>query len=104
MNHNELVGWRESNDDLSVIFLRNDNDYPRIQQRIEINKEIIGGYCNNIHEVYSKGVSHVERAIYLINLCDWVSFYLSEYRDMDPVEVNVIDFLKNELAKGEFAG
>ena len=26
MNHNELVGWRDKNQDLAVVFLRNDND------------------------------------------------------------------------------
>jgi glucose/mannose-6-phosphate isomerase len=27
MNHNELVGWREKNENIAVIFLRNNNDF-----------------------------------------------------------------------------
>ncbi|HXH19898.1 MAG TPA: bifunctional phosphoglucose/phosphomannose isomerase [Chitinophagales bacterium] len=99
MNHNELVGWRTQSDKWAVIFLRNENDYPRNQQRIEINKEIIGRYCETIIEIFSKGNSHIERALYLIHLTDWVSFYLAEIRNTDAMEVEVIDFLKNSLAK-----
>lgn len=99
MNHNELVGWRARRDDWAVVFLRNDNDYSRNRQRIEINKEIISSYCDTITEIWSKGNSHMERALYLIHLTDWVSFYLAEMKKIDAVEVKVIDHLKNSLAK-----
>jgi glucose/mannose-6-phosphate isomerase len=36
--------------------------------------------------------------LYLIHLGDWVSFFLAGKRKVDPVEVNVIEFLKAELA------
>jgi glucose/mannose-6-phosphate isomerase len=35
MNHNELVGWRNRGK-YAVLFLRNDSDYTRIQQRMNI--------------------------------------------------------------------
>lgn len=100
MNHNELVGWRDKNDDLAVLFLRNKSDYARSQQRIELNKQIIGQYTENVRELWSKGESPAERAMYLIHVMDWASYYLAILRDQDPVEVKVIDFLKGELAKG----
>jgi glucose/mannose-6-phosphate isomerase len=99
MNHNELVGWREKSDNLAVLFIRNDNDYSRIQKRIEINKEIISEYCNDIFEIWSKGNSGIERSLYLINFGDWLSYYLSELKQVDPIEVKVIDYLKSELSK-----
>ena len=37
--------------------------------------------------------------MYLVHLTDWVSFYLAEARGVDAVEVNVIDYLKGELAR-----
>ena len=98
MNHNELVGWRDKRDDVTVILLRNENDYERTQQRIEINKNIIKDFAANIIEIYSKGESNIERSIYLIHFGDWLSFYLAENRNVDAVEVNVIDKLKSELA------
>lgn len=99
MNHNELVGWRIKQDDWAVVFLRNDNDFARNQLRIEINKQVISKYSNEIIEIYSKGTSHIERALYFICLTDWVSFYLSKLRHVDALEVEVIDFLKSSLAK-----
>ena len=35
MNHNELVGWAGGNDNLAVVFFRNENDYYRTQKRME---------------------------------------------------------------------
>ncbi|MEM8907667.1 MAG: bifunctional phosphoglucose/phosphomannose isomerase, partial [Bacteroidota bacterium] len=99
MNHNELVGWRQENHDLAVIYLRNEDDYERNQVRININKEIISSYTNTIIEIYSKGQSLVERALYLVHLSDWISFHLASLRGVDPVEIKVIDYLKSELGK-----
>jgi glucose/mannose-6-phosphate isomerase len=99
MNHNELVGWVEKNENLVVLYLRNHDDYSRNALRMDINKKIIGQYVNNIIEVYSKGDSMVEKALYLVHLGDWISWYLSQLRGVDALEVNVIDYLKGELSK-----
>jgi glucose/mannose-6-phosphate isomerase len=98
MNHNELVGWTEKNNNWAVLFLRNDNDYDRTQKRIEINKEVISKYTDTIIEIYSKGNSVIERTIYMIHLSDWISMYLAEIRKVDATEVNVINYLKSTLA------
>jgi glucose/mannose-6-phosphate isomerase len=97
MNHNELVGWRSSGK-FAVLLLRNDTDYSRIQQRMNIAKNIISQYTPHIIEVYSKGESFIEKSLYLIHLGDWVSYYLADRKKVDPVEVNVIEYLKTELA------
>jgi glucose/mannose-6-phosphate isomerase len=97
MNHNELVGWRTPGK-YAVIFLRNDSDYSRTQQRMNIAKNIISQYTRHIFEVWSKGESFLEKSLYLIHLGDWVSYYLAGFRKVDAVEVNVIDYLKTELA------
>lgn len=99
MNHNELVGWREKNDALAVLYLRNDDDYSRNAVRMDINKQIISQYAGDIIEVYSKGNTMIEKTMYLVHLGDWISWYLAELRGVDALEVKVIDFLKGELAK-----
>ena len=99
MNHNELVGWTEAHPELAVIYLRNNDDFKRNQYRIEINKEIISKLCPTVIEIYSKGNSLIERAFYLVHLGDWISWYLSEHKQVDSIEVNVINYLKSELAK-----
>ena len=99
MNHNELVGWTEKNDDFSVLIFLDKDEYSRNLARVEINKEVIKKYTSNITVVYSKGNSLIEKAIYLIHLGDWVSVILGELRGADLMEVNVINNLKSALAK-----
>lgn len=99
MNHNELVGWTEKHDNIAVIYFRNKDDYRRNAIRIDINKEIIAKYTPTIIEVYSKGNSLVEKAMYFVHLGDYISCYLADLRGCDPIEVNVINYLKGELAK-----
>ena len=99
MNHNELVGWRDKNDNLAVVYFRTRDDHPRNSTRIDINKEIIGQYTDTIIEIYAKGESLVEQSMYLVHLGDWISWFMSQQRGMDSIEVNVIDYLKGELAK-----
>lgn len=101
MNHNELVGWRQKNENFTPIFLRTKDDYTRNQQRIELNKQIVSKYAGNIVEIWSKGTNLTEHFLYLIHLTDWVSLYIAEIDQRDPVEVKVIDFLKGSLAKND---
>jgi glucose/mannose-6-phosphate isomerase len=99
MNHNELVGWRDKNPNYAVIILRNEDDYERVQTRVEINKKIIKKYTPNIIELYSKGKSYFEKVFYFIHVTDFVSVDLADLRNQNATEVKVIDFLKGELAK-----
>jgi glucose/mannose-6-phosphate isomerase len=99
MNHNELVGWRDDASDKAVVILRNNNDYERVQTRMEINKKVFKKHTPNIVEIYSEGSGYWEEAFYLIHLTDWVSVFLAELREVDATEVKVIDFLKKSLSK-----
>lgn len=99
MNHNELVGWRDAAQDKVVIILRNDDDFEKVQTRIEINKKVFKKYTSAIIEIYSEGNSYWEKIFYFIHLTDWISVILADMRDMDATEVKVIDFLKKSLSK-----
>jgi len=99
MNHNELVGWEGGNNRFAALFLRNDSDYIRNQKRIDIIKKIIDKKTDTLIEVWSKGSSPIEKALYLIHLGDWVSYYLSEINQVDIIDIKSIDLLKSELSK-----
>lgn len=99
MNHNELVGWTEKNDDLSVLFFLDKDDYSRNLSRVDINKQVIKKYASSITDIYSKGNSIIEKAIYFIHLGDWISVALGEIRGVDLMEVNVINQLKSKLSE-----
>lgn len=99
MNHNELVGWSQKNENLAVVFLRNRDDFARNQTRMDINRKIIEKYAASVHDIWSVGNSRIEQTMYHIHFCDWVSFYLSELNGVDIMDIQVIDYLKGELSK-----
>ncbi|MCK4427988.1 MAG: bifunctional phosphoglucose/phosphomannose isomerase [candidate division Zixibacteria bacterium] len=101
-NHNELVGWKILSgyrDDLIVVILKDEDDHPRIKTRMEIVKGIIEKEGVKAVVVESRGETLLSRMFSLIQLGDFVSFYLAILNKEDPTPVKVIDFLKNELAK-----
>lgn len=102
MNHNELVGWRERNENMAVVFLRNNKDYERNQERMEFTKEVVTQYASDVIEIYSKGDHDIVRSMYLIHFTDWISYFLAELKGVDAVEVDVIGKLKNKLAENPF--
>jgi glucose/mannose-6-phosphate isomerase len=97
MNHNELVGWRNRYENIAVVLFRNKDDYERNQLRMDITKEIVNEYAASVIELYSKGANLIERSMYFIHLGDWISVEMAALRNMDAVEVKVIDYLKNAL-------
>ena len=82
-----------------MVLLRNRDDFARNQVRLDISKEIIGDRSSTLIELFSKGKNMMERCLYLVHLVDWVSLYLAEVRGVDPTQIEVIDYLKGELAK-----
>jgi glucose/mannose-6-phosphate isomerase len=52
-----------------------------------------------VTEVRSEGKSLLARMFSLIHFGDWMSLYLAILNNEDPEPVEVIDYLKNELAK-----
>jgi glucose/mannose-6-phosphate isomerase len=99
MNHNELVGWTEKNNDLVVVTFHTSFDYNRTKKRYEVCKPIFEKYSSGVIDIAAKGESKLEQFLYLINIGDWISCDIADLRGIDPVEVNVINHLKGELAK-----
>jgi glucose/mannose-6-phosphate isomerase len=99
MNHNELVGWTTKNEDLVVVTFHTSFDYERTKKRYDICKPIFAKYSNEVIDIIAKGETKLEQFLYLINIGDWITCYIADLRQIDPVEVNVIDYLKKELAK-----
>lgn len=99
MNHNEIVGWVEKNENLAVVFFRNDNDFNRTQKRMDFLSEVAGNCTPYVYNVWSKGSSQLERTFYLVLFGDWVSVYLGELKNIDASEVKVIDRLKQTLSQ-----
>ncbi|NOQ75469.1 MAG: bifunctional phosphoglucose/phosphomannose isomerase [Crocinitomix sp.] len=99
MTHNELVGWAGGSNNQVPLFLSSSLNHPRINRRWEISKEVIAKYTNTILESEAVGENKLEQNFYLIHLGDWVSYLMSEIKQIDPIEVDVIIHLKSEMSK-----
>jgi glucose/mannose-6-phosphate isomerase len=99
MNHNELVGWGGGDERFASLFFETEDMHPRNARRLEITKARIAQMSSKNLVVKAKGNSRIERSIYLINLVDWASLYLAEIKNVDPIDIAIIDYLKSELAK-----
>lgn len=102
MNHNELVGWKNPAgilEDTVVVVFRSNLVHKRTGIRMDICRDIFGDYAESVVEVTADGESHLGQLFFLIHLGDWVSLYLAELNEEEPTPVDVIDFLKGELAK-----
>ena len=99
MNHNELVGWVEKNNDLAVVTFRTSYDFERTIKRYDVCKPLFTKYSASVTDIKAKGNSKLEQFMYLIHIGDWISCYIADIKNIDAIEVDVITNLKNELAK-----
>lgn len=102
LNHNEIVGMEVPAGLLQqfvVIILRDSEDHPRVQKRIQITKTIIKDKIKKIIEINSKGESFLARFYSLAYIGDYASYYLALEYGINPTPVETIDYLKSELAR-----
>jgi len=99
MNHNELVGWGGGDNRYACLFIQTGDLSMRNQKRFEISIERTKSKTDKVEVISAKGSTPVEKSIYLIHLIDWISLYLSDLKHGDPIEIEIIDYLKEELGK-----
>ena len=102
MNHNEIMGWARKGGELKnlgVIMLRDREDHPRTQRRLEVTASLLkksAGFWKDIHSV---GEGRLARLLSLMYMSDWVSFYLAIQHGVDPSPVGLISTLKKRLTE-----
>jgi len=98
MNHNELVGWSHNYTDVAVIVFNDKDENPRNKLRMDFCRKVFDKYAAEIIEIPSKGENTIAKKLYWIHLGDWVSMFLADERNVDAMDIKVIDNLKQELA------
>jgi len=100
-NHNELVAYcdviKPHAEQLVVLLMRDAGDHPQIRKRMNIVKDIIAGCGIEVIEIHSKGASKTERIFSMIQVADFLSYYLAVLNEVDPEPVEAIERLKSEL-------
>ena len=102
-NHNEIEGWSKNlekiNSNLAVVWIKDESDSVYVHKRMRIVKEIIDQYpgCQLTIEVSSESL--LERVFTIINMIDWVSYYLANQYEVNPSPVKNISKLKSLMIK-----
>jgi glucose/mannose-6-phosphate isomerase len=101
MNHNEIEAWNKtqfSNIKKIAIWISDKDDHPRVLQRIKITSELLEEIDVENIFITCDGDNYPERCLKLLFLNDWISFYLAEINNTDPMPVDRIMNLKNKLS------
>lgn len=100
IDHNELMGWT-SLPAISAstvgVFLDGDAD-PRLVRRVALTAEELRSRGLAVETVGARGQSRLARLFSLVQLGDYVSFYLALLYGVDPTPVGAIQALKSRLA------
>ncbi|MEA2037243.1 MAG: bifunctional phosphoglucose/phosphomannose isomerase [Nanoarchaeota archaeon] len=98
MNHNEINAFRGMDRSRFIaILLRDEKDDARIRKRMDVCKEIMEKNVA-VEEVHVKGNSLLARMFSTMYLGDYTSYYLALRERVDPSPVEVIEWLKKQLA------
>jgi glucose/mannose-6-phosphate isomerase len=102
-DHNEVVGWESASElgNFLAIFLEDSDQHPRVRQRIELTASLIESQAAGTLRLESRGSAAVERVMSLVMLGDLVSIYLAVLRGTDPMPVEAIERLQEELGARE---
>jgi glucose/mannose-6-phosphate isomerase len=99
MNHNEIEIWRGSGArGLHAVVLRDDGEPPEIARRFALLRELLGPDAGGFTEAWTRGRGRLARLLSLVQLGQWVSYYLAMLRGVDPWPVPMLTEVKRRLA------
>jgi len=98
MNHNEIVGFKPSEKNLTFLFFRTDDESAQMMKRFAFTKNVVSKK-SKVYEIRLKGRSNLERMFYGIMIGDFMSYYLALLNGKDPSENKNITKLKKILAR-----
>lgn len=102
MNHNELVGWESAKnlqENSVVMMFRSNLEHDRVKVRLDLCTEIFTEKAADVITLEAKGSNLFEQSLWFIYLTDWVSYFLADLNGVDPFPIDIIIYLKGELAK-----
>jgi glucose/mannose-6-phosphate isomerase len=95
MDHNEICGWGQPT--FSAIFLEDDEQHPRVKERIDATAELVAEAGSPVERIRSRGRSRTERLLSLVLFGDLTALYLAVLNGVDPSPVARIEDLKRRL-------
>ena len=103
VDHNEIVSWTSlselSQAHVGIVALRDESELSALAARFDLTARLTSQNVPWVGEVWSQGVSGLERMMSLCAMGDLVSIEIARAAGVDPVPVEIIEKLKGLLAE-----
>lgn len=100
--HNEVCGWAEASkavgEQMTLVQLRHDAEHPQVGRRFEITAELIRPLVADVVSVRARGEGELAQLLDLAYFGDYVSLWLAADAGIDPGPIEVLMWLKRQLA------
>jgi len=104
MNHNELVGWDmidEYKDFLVAVFIMDESIHPKVRYRMEFVIDHIRKLGVETVIIKPESKELLAKILEIIQLSDFISYYMAILNNIDPEPIAIINDLKNRLSQFE---
>lgn len=100
-NHNEFIGWTSHpvEKPFAIFDIISNFEHPRILKRFEISDRLLSGMRPKSTVINLVGESLIEQLLWGSVLADFVSIYVAILNNVNPIPVQLIEKLKQELAE-----
>lgn len=103
MNHNEMTSFdvmdetRALSSTLSFIFLRDDDDHPRNQKRMEVTAYLLKERGFPVETISLRGATSLEKLFGSLLLADWTAVYTAEQYGLESEQVPMVEDFKKRI-------
>ena len=97
LNHNEMVGWTNALGPFHFLFLKDPDDLPRIQKRMQLTAEMLRQRGLNSNFITIGGSNPLEKLFWAMAFGDWLSYHLALFYGIDPTPVDMVEEFKKQL-------
>lgn len=99
MTHNEIEAWRRPGArSMHLVLLRDAGEPAALGRRFAVVRQLAGPAAGGVSEVWSRGRGMLARALSLVYLGQWASYYLAILRQVDPWPIPLLDEVRRRMA------
>jgi glucose/mannose-6-phosphate isomerase len=103
LNHNEMTGFdiadstKSLSQNFAFVFLKDHEDHPRNQRRMEVMAKLYRDRGLPVHEVVFEGQGRMERVFTSLLLADWTAIALAAHYGLESEQVPMVEEFKKSL-------
>ena len=92
-----MAGWTGNFGPFLFLFLKDKDDLPRIQKRMDLTAQILKNLDLPVEFIEIKGASTLEKILQSLVFGDWLSYHLALFYGIDPTTVELVEEFKKRL-------